>query len=141
MEISAQRIVDDLRAIGVEEGDHLALGLSFKRIGPVTGVPQALIAALLEAVGLEGTLMMLNTYSEFFSRVEVERGWVDYVFDVDATSVNTGIVPELFRQQSGAIRSRHPALSVAAMGRHAEFLTQGHDEKASAYLPFAVSTS
>ncbi|MGI9239645.1 MAG: AAC(3) family N-acetyltransferase [Verrucomicrobiales bacterium] len=136
MEISAEHLIDDLRVIGAETGDHLALGLSFKSIGRVTGGPLTLITALQEAIGPKGTLMM-NTYTEFFSKGEIERGWVDYVFDVDSTRVNTGIVPELFRQQDGTVRSRHPALSVAASGKYAEFLTEGHDEHANAYQPFA----
>ena len=130
------RVIDGLRALGIQEGDHLALGLSFKSNGRVIGGPQAHIAALQEAVGPKGTKMM-NTNTEFFSIVEVERGWVDYVFEVDSTSDNTGIVPELFRRQRGVIRSRHPTLSVAAIGKYAEFLTHGHDEHGSAYLPFA----
>ena len=76
-----------------------------------------------------------SRYRRFLRRVQ--QGWVDYVFDLDSTKVNTGIVPEVFRHRKGAIRSRHPTLSVGAMGKYAEFLTQRHDEQASAYLPYA----
>ena len=81
---------------------------------------------------------MMNTYTEFFNRTEVERGWVDYVFDPDSTSVNTGIVPEIFRQRKESIRSRHPTHSVAAMGKYADHLTRRHDARAAAYLPYAI---
>ena len=134
--ISPERLVHDLRALGVLAGDHVAVALSFRSIGYVDGGPEAFIDALLDAVGPAGTLMM-NTYTEFFSRTEVELGWVDYLFDADSTRVNTGAVPEVFRQRKDAVRSRHPTNSVAALGKYADYLTRGHDEHASAYLPYA----
>ncbi len=79
----------------------------------------------------------MNTFTEFFNPVEVRAGWTDYVFDVDSTAVNTGIVPECFRKREGSIRSRHPTSSVAALGKCADYLTRAHDERAPAYLPFA----
>ena len=79
---------------------------------------------------------MMNTYTEFFYRTEVELGWVDYVFDADSTRANTGIVPEVFRQRKESIRSRHPTNSVAASGRYASYLTRSHDEGAGAYSPY-----
>jgi aminoglycoside N3'-acetyltransferase len=134
--ISKQRIVRDLNAMGVNKGDYLSLGISFKSIGFVTGGPEKLIDALLETVGPEGTIMM-NTFTEFFYPTEVDLKMVDYVFDVESTSVNTGIIPETFRKRNDAVRSRHPIVSVAAIGRMAEFLTEDHDETADAYLPFS----
>lgn len=134
--ISKQRIVRDLNAMGVNKGDHLSLGISFKSIGFVSGGSETLIDALLETVGSEGTIMM-NTFTEFFYPIEVELEMVDYVFDVELTCVNTGIIPETFRKRDDAVRSRHPAVSVTAIGRMAEFLTEGHDETADAYLPFS----
>ena len=44
--ISKQRIVKDLNAIGVNSGDHLSLGISFKSIGFVTGGPETLVDAV-----------------------------------------------------------------------------------------------
>lgn len=133
--ISKDRLVSDLRAMGVQRGDHVAVGLSYKSIGSVEGGPETLIDALVDTVGPEGTVMM-NTFTEFFYTTEVARGWVDYVFDPDSTRVNTGIVPETFRKRPESIRSRHPTNSVAAAGKHAAYLTRDHDERAEAYLPY-----
>ena len=47
-EVPKQRIVDDLKRIGVTEGDHVAVVLSLKSIGYVVGGPAAFIEALLE---------------------------------------------------------------------------------------------
>ena len=97
-QVSRADLVRDLKTIGVRRGDHLAVGVAYKRVGSVEGGPGALIDALVEAVGPDGTLMM-NTFTEFFYEVEVARGWVDYVFDVDSTRGITGIVPETLRMR------------------------------------------
>jgi aminoglycoside N3'-acetyltransferase len=135
-EISRQHIVRDLKAMGITKGDHLALGISFKKIGYVVDGPETLIDALLETVGPEGTIMM-NTFTEFFYPDEIELGWVDYTFDPKTTKVNTGIIPETLRKRKNAIRSQHPTHSVAAIGKMAEYLTESHDENSSAFLPFS----
>ncbi len=98
------------------------------------GGPDALIDALLEAVGPEGTIMM-PTYTRSFPVPKAKA--MDYVFDYRITPGNTGLVPEIFRKREGAIRSRHPTSSVAAVGRLASLLTEGHDEKSSAYSPYS----
>lgn len=134
--ISKTKIIMDLRSIGVETGDHLAVGLSFKSIGYVNGGPEAFIDALIEAVGSKGTLMM-NAFTEFFYLTELRSGWVDYIYDFRSTKVNTGIVPETLRQRAEALRSRHPTNSIVAIGKFADYLTQGHDEYSNAYLPYS----
>ena len=80
---------------------------------------------------------MMNAYTEFFYKTEVDLGWVDYRFDPDSTRANTGIAPDLFWRRSQSIRSRHPTNSVAASGQYANYLTEGHDEHASTYQPYA----
>ena len=57
-EISKRQIIDDLKQLGVEEGDHLAVALSLRSIGHVVGGPKTFIEALLEVVGPNGTIMM-----------------------------------------------------------------------------------
>jgi aminoglycoside 3-N-acetyltransferase len=63
-EFTKEQLIEDLRKLGVVEGDHLGIGLSFKSIGTAVGGPNTLVDALLEAVGPEGTIMMpANTRS------------------------------------------------------------------------------
>ncbi len=133
MHTTKKRMIEGLEAIGVRTGDCLAVGASYRSLGGPG--PEACIDALLDAVGPGGTVMM-NTHTRFFLPAEVRLGWTEYVFDAGRTPCITGIVAETFRRRPGAVRSRHPAFSVAAIGRHARFLTEGHDETAASYLPF-----
>lgn len=136
MEITKNSIVSDLRKIGLKKGDHVAVGVSFKSLGRVQGGPDGFIDALLEAVGPEGTLMV-NTYTEFFYLTEIRLGWTDYIYDNKETKCNTGIVAEKLRLRDDAIRSRHPAMSNAAIGKHAHFFLDDHDETADSFLPYS----
>jgi len=136
MEITKNRIVSDLRKLGVREGDHVAIGVSFKSLGRVQKGPDGFIDALLQAVGPEGTLMV-NTYTELFYLTEIQQGWADYVYDAGETKCNTGIISEKLRLRDDAIRSKHPITSNAAVGKHAHFLLDDHDETADSYLPYS----
>lgn len=137
MEISKERIVTDLTGLGVRSGDHVGVGISFKSIGNVSGGPTTFIEALLEVVGGAGTIMV-PTYSQFFRLSELKSGeGQSFVFDHRSTPGYTGVVAETIRKHENATRSRHPTNSVAALGRLAHFLTEGHDERARAYMPYS----
>jgi aminoglycoside N3'-acetyltransferase len=130
--ITKDQIRTDLRKMGITEGDHVAVTLSFKSIGFVNGGPDAFIDALLEVVGPEGTIMM-NTFTLSFPIAEIPS---DYVFDPASTVPYTGLVPKTLMKRDASVRSRHPTGSVVSIGRLAEYLTKGHDEKSNAYLPY-----
>ncbi len=134
--ITRDRLVDDLRRLGIQPGDHLGLGISFRSIGRVADGPDTLIDALLEAVGPDGTIM-IPAFTQLFPRTITATGRVEYIFDPARTPAYTGLVPETLRQRRDAIRSRHPVCSVAALGRLARQLTDGHDADAPAYLPYS----
>lgn len=135
-EITQELISKDLERIGVSHGDHLALGLSFESIAYVKGGPQAFIDTLIKVVGSGGTIMV-PTFTRFFHLSEIESGKVNYVFDYKSTPGYTGIVPETLRKREDSIRSRHPTNSVAAIGKLAKYLTEGHDETSGAYMPYS----
>lgn len=133
LEVSKDRVIRDLRKIGVKEGDHIAVALSFKSIGYVKGGPEAFIDALLEAVGPNGTIMM-NTFTKSFPTSEIAS---HYIFDYRSTPARTGLVPETLRKRRNSIRSRHPTNSVTAVGKIAKYLTEGHDGNSGAYAPYS----
>ena len=103
----AGELVGQLRSLGVQAGDVLLTHTSFRAVRPVEGGPQGLIAALREAVGPEGTLVMPSW-----------TGDDDAVFDPATTpaSADLGIVADTFWRLPGVERSSHP-FAFAAAGR------------------------
>jgi aminoglycoside 3-N-acetyltransferase len=134
--ITKEQLVSDLTRLGVREGDHLGLGISFRRLGKVDGGPTTLVDALRAAVGETGTIM-IPTYTNSYPRTTDAFGRIQYYFDPATTPANTGVVAESIRQHDGALRSRHPNCSVAALGRLAQQFTASHDFTAPAYLPYS----
>jgi aminoglycoside N3'-acetyltransferase len=76
---------------------------------------------------------MMPTYNYFGTPSELKR---EFVFDPKTSVSNTGYVTELLRLHSGSIRSSHPTMPVAAVGKYSYFLTRDHDEHALSLLPY-----
>lgn len=137
--LTKEDLIKQLRACGVAEGQAIFVHTSLKSLGFVVGGAETLIRALLEIVGEEGTLMMPSqTWKNLDPSTgvhweEPEEWWPIIrahwpAYDKDITpSLNMGAVAEMFRKWPGAERSDHPARSVAAVGKYAEFLTKEHD--------------
>lgn len=134
-----QDILEALEKVGVCRGQVLMVHTSLSSLGYVCGGAQVVIEALLEAVGREGTIMMptqswknLDPATGVHWEVPescwplIRENWPAY--DKNITPTNTmGAVAELFRKWPGAVRSDHPARSVAAWGKEAAWLTADHD--------------
>ena len=132
-------IVTDLKNLGLTQGDTVMVHTALKSIGYVCGGAQAVIEALIEVVGEDGTIMMpTQSWKNLDPEIGVhwdadEADWNTIrenwpAYDKDLTPTNTmGAVAEMFRSWPGAIRSDHPARSVAAWGKHAKCLTENHD--------------
>ena len=118
----------DLRAIGVCDGDHLGLGVSFRSLSVIEGGPEAFVNALMDAVGTHGTIMLPS-----YTKVNAHR-----IFDHNTTPAYTGLIPETLRQYPASRRSTHPTNSVVALGHMAEHLTRAHDPSAREYLPYST---
>lgn len=118
-EITQAQLVADLRnSCKVKLGDTIILHSSYKKIGPVTGGPMAVVKALKEAVGPEGTLLL-----PVFSSPTPDR-----IFKIKRTPSRVGLITEAFRRSDGVIRSKHPTHSVAAWGKRAAEFTAGHEK-------------
>lgn len=126
-------------AVGVRPEQVLMVHTSLGKIGYVCGGAQSVIEALIETVGGEGTIMMptqswknLDPDAGVHGDAapedwQVIRDWWP-AYDKELTPTNTmGAVAEMFRKWPGSIRSDHPARSVCAWGKHAQYLTEGHD--------------
>ncbi len=128
-----------LKEIGVRKGQAIIVHTSMSSLGYVCGGAQSVIEALVECVGEEGTIMMptqswknLDPSAGVYWQ-EPEEWWLvirEYIpaYDKRITPTNTmGAVSEMFRQWPRTLRSDHPARSVAAWGRYAQYLTENHD--------------
>ena len=127
-----------LRASGLAAGQTVLVHLAMSQLGWIAGGAEAVILALLAAVGDSGTIMMLahtgaNTDPSNWQNPPVPEAWWqtirDYTPAYDPQTTPTrglGVVPELFRTWPGALRSDHPVLSMAALGPQARYLVSDH---------------
>lgn len=105
-------LADQLRTLGVRRGGVLLVHTSFRAVRPIDGGSEGLIAALTDALGPDGTLVMPSWSSDD-----------DVVFDPGSseTSDGLGVVPRTFWRLPGVVRSDHP-FAFAARGPRAEAL-------------------
>jgi aminoglycoside 3-N-acetyltransferase len=104
--------------LGLKTGDVVMVHSSLSSFGRVEGGADAVIDALLETVGAEGTIVM-PTFS--VNRRKLDDFTEEILpFDPAETPVWTGAVAEQFRQRPGVIRSTHPTHSLAALGPRAK---------------------
>jgi len=119
-ELRQGQIAAGLRELGVGDGDAVLVHSSLSRFGYVHGGADAVIDALLQAVGPLGTVMV-PTHT--WGTVNAENP----VFDVRRTPSMVGRITEVFRQRRGALRSLHPTHSCAGIGPAAAELLRGHE--------------
>ncbi len=118
-------LLEDLVRLGLRPDNFVVMHSSFKTLGRRDLAPADVIRTLLEAIGPGGTLMT-PTFTYSYSGL-----WGMQPFDPAGPGLLNGILSETLRGYPGALRSAHPTYSVAAIGRHAEEITQ-HRETASA---------
>jgi aminoglycoside 3-N-acetyltransferase len=121
-EFAKEEIVQDLVEIGVEKGDVILVHSSLRSVGYVPGGAETMIDALLESVGEDGTIVVPTITGQIYDSPEYPPS-----FSKDKRCW-TGMVPETFRKRSDAYRSRHPTHSVAAIGKNARKITEGHED-------------
>lgn len=119
----------DLEALGLQTGDAVLVHAALREVGPLLGGPDALIGALQDCVGTEGTIL----------------GYADWQFEDDILAVpelrddippfdpsssrairENGAFPELLRTTPGALRSGSPGASCVAIGGRAEWFVADH---------------
>ena len=124
-------------ALGVRPGDIVLTHSSFKSLGPCEEGAATVIEGIRAAVGEEGTVVFPTLCQKDWENVY--RNW-----HLDAPS-DVGYLTNYFRALPGARRSNQATHSVAAMGKHAEYLTATHGESGRRYgtygdTPFAADS-
>jgi aminoglycoside 3-N-acetyltransferase len=136
VDVEKERLISDLKEMGLNQGDHVSIASALSKVGNIIGGPEAFIDAAIEVIGSEGTLMV-NTHNRFFHISQIKAANNYTPFDSLSTPCWTGLVSETLRKNPQAIRSRHPTNSVAAMGRKAGYLTEGHGPHSRPYQPYS----
>lgn len=128
-----ERIAEDLRTLRILPGDALIVHASLRAIGTVEGGPDAVLEALREVVGPEGTILAPAFNRENYAGEAPDAGSMPAegvcVDEVGALAARVAYHPD-------AARSDHPVLSFAALGPNAAFLTDG----APYHYPFGTNS-
>lgn len=131
-------LTEDFRNLGIQPGMVLLVHSSLSKIGWICGGAVAVVQALMEALTPEGTLVMPTHSGDLtdpcrWENPPVPESWWQTIrdqtpaFHPDFTPTRgMGRIVEVFRDMPGVIRSNHPTLSFAAIGKHAQFVTNNH---------------
>lgn len=135
---TVEEMVRQLAGLGLPDGATVMVHSSLSRLGWVAGGAQAVVTALLRALGPDGTLVM-PTHSRHLTEPAdwgnppVPEAWWEIIrsetpaYDPQVTPTGyMGAIVECFRSFPGVLRSAHPTVSFAAKGPLARRLAEGH---------------
>ncbi|MEQ6390758.1 AAC(3) family N-acetyltransferase [Bacillaceae bacterium S4-13-58] len=127
-------LVREFEALGLERGGTVIVHSSLSSLGWVCGGPVAVIQALMDVLGQEGTLVMPtqtgdNSDPSLWENPPVPESWWETIreempaFDPAITPTRgMGKIVEAFRTFPQVKRSNHPSFSFAAWGKHADYI-------------------
>ena len=116
-----RRALEDL---GMQSGDVVYVRSAYGNMGTIRATPLEVIEILGKAVGDQGTIVM-PTYPVTGLSYEYLKSHPE--FDWRRTPSRAGIISEVFRRMRGTERSMNPTHPVAARGKLAAWLTEGHE--------------
>lgn len=121
----AAQLIACLQRIGVKTGDTLMVHSSWRANNGFTGTPAQFCAALREAVGPDGLVVMTSlTYHNMSSAEFLASG---KPMNVRRSPSAMGLLTEVFRRGRGVVRSLSPTHPLLAWGRDAESFIAGHE--------------
>ncbi|WP_030608742.1 aminoglycoside 3-N-acetyltransferase [Streptomyces sclerotialus] len=134
--VTRGRLRRDLTALGLTDGDLVMFHTRLSALGYVAGGPGTVIGALADVVGERGTLMVTCGWNDAppYDFTDWPQAWQDalraehpaYDPDLSEADHSFGRLPEALRRRPGAVRSRHPDASFAALGAAATELMADH---------------
>jgi len=135
--VTRSRLARSLTGLGIRRGGALMVHVRMSSLGWMVGGMDAIIWALRDAVGPDGTLLAFTGWEDSPYHVSSwPPGWQQAYRDqpafdpeVSAARREFGRFPERLRTWPGARRSSHPEVSFAALGPAAsELLTDPSDD-------------
>jgi aminoglycoside N3'-acetyltransferase len=128
-----QRIVSDLKNLGLRSGDTVLVRCAAKAIHVEAGSPaKALFDGICGAVGPTGTIVALSFTPDFY--FWKENLAAQHPFHRRAKP-ETGAFPQIILDHPASVRSKHPTNSFVALGPNADAIIQGHDESSTGFFP------
>ncbi|OMF22519.1 AAC(3) family N-acetyltransferase [Paenibacillus sp. FSL H8-0548] len=137
--LTKERLKSDFTKLGVTREMTVIMHSSMKAIGGfVVGGAAAVVLAIEECIGNQGTLVMPTHTSDLSDPANwryppVNKSWWDPIraampaFAADLTPCNNmSVINECFRKQNGVVRSNHPQVSFAAWGSRKDTITADH---------------
>ncbi|MBQ9120293.1 MAG: AAC(3) family N-acetyltransferase [Lachnospiraceae bacterium] len=112
-------LIKALKEMGLSGTEAIMVHSSMKSIGAVEGGADTVIDALMEY--FQDGLLMLPTHT--WAQMSKEYS----TFDPQTEPACVGILPNIFRQRAGVVRSLHPTHSIAAYGKGAEEYIRGEE--------------
>ena len=124
--VTKDDIIRGLGELGLRKGDVLNVHSSLSSFGHVEGGAETVIAALMDVLTEEGTLM-LPSYGDFQGGEygKVQPGAV--IFDVRSSPSKMGRITDVFWRMPGVRRSIHPTHCQAAWGKRRDWILEGHE--------------
>lgn len=121
--LTKEALIKGIKKAGIKKGDTLFIHSSLKGLGYIEGGPQTIIDAFKSVIGNDGTLI----FPVFTIDMSMEKTLKSNTVFCPKTSPSTvGSISNAFLKNEGVFRSLHPTHSVAAWGKHAEFITKDH---------------
>jgi aminoglycoside N3'-acetyltransferase len=115
--VTREKLVYDLRSLGLQPGMNVMVHSSLSRLGHVLGGADAVVDALLTAVGREGTLLM-PSFNHRMARI----------YNPATTPTTNGAIADAMWRRPEAIRSIHGTHAVAAIGPKAGEWCKNHHQ-------------
>lgn len=134
---TVESLIRDFHKLGLKYKDTVLVHSSLFSIGWVCGEENAVIQALLQTVGKEGTICMPahsgGSDPAEWKNPPVPKEWNEIIYkNMPAFSPaitptrGMGRIAELFRKYPGTLRSYHPHTSFCANGKNAKEITENH---------------
>ena len=126
--VTKEDIKIGLGKLGLKRGDNVGVHSSLSSFGYIEGDADAVIDAILETVGEEGTVVV-PTYSNNIENLEKTQEEIDMgitwkyrvlPYDPKRDGCWTGKIPDTFWRRDGAVRNSHPTHSLTVIGPMAE---------------------